>query len=92
MFDKLKQAYDLKKQADTLKKELEKEIVEVESGEIKIRMSADQKVQEVTLGSNPDPRVLKDVFNKAVEESQKVAAKKMQSMMGGLGGLTDLLK
>jgi DNA-binding protein YbaB len=92
MFDKVKQMYELKKQADALKKELEKEIVEVESGEIRVRMSAEQKIIELELGSSPDSKVLKDVLNKAVEESQKVAAKKMQSMMGGMGGLSGLLK
>ena len=92
MFDKMKQMYDLKKKADALKKELEKEIVEVEAGDIKVRVSADQKIQEIVLGSQVDPRNLRDVINKALEESQKVAAEKMKGMMGGFGGLGDLLK
>ena len=92
MFDKMKQMYDLKKKADALKKELEGEIVEVEAGSLKIRVSADQKIQEIILGDSVDPKTLKDAINKALEESQKVAAEKMKGMMGGMGGLGDLFK
>lgn len=92
MFDKLKKMYDLKKQADALKKELQSEIVEVEAGDIKIKVSADQRIQDISLGENVDPKALKDVINKALEESQKIAAEKMKGMMGGLGNLSDLLK
>ena len=92
MFDKMKQMYDLKKKADAFKKELEGEIVEVEAGSLKIRVSADQKIQEIILGDSVDPKTLKDAINKALEESQKVAAEKMKGMMGGMGGLGDLFK
>lgn len=92
MFDKVKQLYELKKQADQLKKELEKEIIEVENSGYKIRINANVRFLEIQMPENPDPNKLKDVLNKAVEEVQKVAAKKMQGMMGGLGGLQDLLK
>ena len=92
MFDKVKQMYELKKQADELKKMLAKEIVEVEAAGMKVVMSADQKVQSVDLGDNPNSDTLKDMLNKAVDESQKVAAKKMQEQMGGMAGLADMLK
>lgn len=92
MFDKVKQMYELKKQADAIKKELEKEILEVEAGDIKIRISADQKIQEIRFGDSVDPKTLKDVINKALEESQKVAAEKMKGMMGGMGALSNLFK
>jgi len=92
MFDKMKQMYELKKKADALKKELENEIVEVEAGDIKIRVSADQKIRDITFGDSVDPKNLRDAINKALEESQKVAAEKMKGMMGGMGGLSDLLK
>lgn len=92
MFDKLKQMYDLKKKADALKKELEKEVVEVEAGDIKIRVNAAQKIEDIALGESVDPKNLKEAINKALEESQKVAAEKMKGMMGGLGNLSDLLK
>lgn len=92
MFDKMKQMMELKKKADAIKKELENEVIEVEAGNIKVRVSADQKIREITFGDSVDPKVLKEVINKAMEESQKVAAEKMKGMMGGLGNLSDLLK
>lgn len=92
MFDKVKEMYELKKQADEMKKALEKEIIEVESGDIKVVITADQKIQSIHLGDTIDEKTLKEVINKALEESQKVAAKKMQDMMGGMGGLANLLK
>lgn len=92
MFDKMKELYDLKKQADEMKKVLEKEIIEVESGDMKVVISADQKIREIHLGDSVDEDNLKEIINKALEESQKVAAKKMQDMMGGMGGLANMLK
>ena len=92
MFDKLKQMYELKRKADQVKKELEAEVIEVEMGGIKIRVNGAQKVQKIELPSDIDPNKLKDAINKAMDEAQKVAAKKMQGMMGGMEGLQDLLK
>lgn len=92
MFDKVKELYELKKQADQMKKMLEAEIIEVEAGDMKIVITGDQKIKEIHLGDSVDEDSLKDVINKALEESQKVAAKKMQDMMGGMGGLANLMK
>lgn len=92
MFDKVKQLYELKKQADQLKKELEKEIIEVENSGYKVKINANVKILEIETPSEIDNSKLRDVLNKAIEEVQKEAAKKMQGMMGGLGGLQDLLK
>lgn len=92
MFGKAKELWDLKRQADQMKKELEKELIEVEAGDIKVVISADQKIQSIRLGDTIDEKTLKEVINKALEESQKVAAKKMQDMMGGLGNISEMLK
>lgn len=92
MFDKVKQMMELKKQADALKKMLADEIVEVEAGGMKIVMTAEQKVKTLELGDDPNEKTLLEMFNKASEEAQKVAAKKMQEQMGGMSGLADLLK
>ncbi|MEX0616955.1 MAG: YbaB/EbfC family nucleoid-associated protein [Candidatus Woykebacteria bacterium] len=92
MFDKLKQMYDLKKQADVMKKELEAEVLEVEHGDVKVKLNGAQKILKLEYPADIDPDKLKDAINKAMDEAQKVAAKKMQGMMGGLGGLQDLLK
>lgn len=92
MFDKLKQMYDLKKQADAMKKELEAEVIEVEHGEVKVKVNGAQKILKLDYPQDIDPDKLRDAINKSIEEVQKIAAKKMQGMMGGLGGLQDLLK
>ncbi len=92
MFDKMKQLYELKKQADQMKKELEAEVIEVQHGDVKVKVNASQKILNLDFPSDIDPDKLRDAINKANEEAQKVAAKKMQGMMGGMGGLSDLLK
>ena len=48
MFDKLKQMYDLKRKADQLKKELESEVIDVEVGDVKIRINAAQKIDRAS--------------------------------------------
>ena len=92
MFDKLKQMYELKRKADALKKELESEVIDVEVGDVKVRVNGAQKIQKIEFPPAVDPNKLKDAVNKALDEAQKVAAKRMQGMMGGLGGLQDMLK
>ncbi len=80
-----------------LQKELQKQIITIEKGEgaVRIEISGDQKVKKVSI----DPeyvdledmsqleRWLEDAFKEAIIESQRVAAAKMQLMMGVLGGL-----
>jgi len=91
MFDKLKQMYELKKQADAMKKELEAEVLEIEHGDVKVRVNGTQKILNLDYPADSDPSKVKDAINKAMDEAQKVAAKKMQGSMG-LEGLQDLLK
>ncbi len=92
MFDKMKQMYELKKQADEMKKQLEAEVLEVEHGDVRVKVNGAQKILELEFPDGIDRDKLRDAINKASDEAQKVAAKKMQGMMGGLGGLSDLLK
>ena len=89
MFDQLKQLGDLKKmrdQAMQIQKALSQERVEVEENGIKIVMTGDQKVEEVIVNGEASWQ-LKEIINKAVKKSQEIAAKKLQEMGGGLGGL-----
>lgn len=92
MFDKMKQMYELKRKADAMKKELESEVMDIETAGIKIRINGAQKILNLELPENVDSNKLKDAINKAMDEAQKVAAKKMQGVMGGMDGLQDLLK
>ncbi len=81
---KIKDLYNLKRQADEMKREMEKITVEVEERGVKILMQGDQKVLSVILNGGEDNR-LKDAFNKAVKESQRKVAKKMQGRLSDLG-------
>jgi DNA polymerase-3 subunit gamma/tau len=77
---------------EEVKKELEAEVINVEHGEAKVRVNAAQKILKLEYPADINPEKLKDAINKAMDEAQKVAAKRMQGMMGGLGGLQDMLK
>ncbi len=91
MFDKMKQMYELKKQADQMKKELEAEVIEVTHGDVTVKVNGTQKILNLDYPEGTDPDKVKDAVNKATDEVQKVSAKKMQGMMG-MGGMSDLLK
>lgn len=89
MFDKFQQLKKLKQlrdQAMAMQKVLAQEFVNIEKNGIKIVMSGDQKVHKVEIDGE-EQRNLVDAFNEAIKESQKVAAKKVQEMGGGLSGL-----
>jgi len=81
---KMKDLYALKKQADAMQKQMEQIKVSVVDGDFEIVMKGDQTVDEVKEnGENRND--LKKLFNKAVKESKKKAAKKMRGQMGDLG-------
>lgn len=87
MLDKFQQAkelFNLKKQADMLKKEMEKISVKVYEGDYEIIMQGDQTVVDVLHSGQSMPALVK-LFNKAVKESQKEVAKKMKGQFAGLG-------
>lgn len=93
MFDKLRQLGELKKmrdQAMQIQRQLAEEKVELEEGGIRVVMSGDQKIQEVKIDDCPQGRLV-EVLNKAIKRSQEVAARKLQEMGGGPGGIKDLL-
>jgi len=83
-FGKMKDLYAMKRQADSMKKEMEQIVVEVFEGEYKIVMKGDQTVDKVFKGEI-ERNDLKKLFNKAVKESQKKVAKKMRGRMSELG-------
>lgn len=89
MFDKLKQLGEFKKmrdQAMAIQRQLAQETVVVEENGVKVVMSGDQKIQSIEVGGNSQTK-LAEVLNKAIKRSQEVAARKLQEMGGGLGGL-----
>lgn len=89
---KLKDIYAQKKQLDQMKKRMGKVIVSVREGDFEIIVRGDElvmggnKVVEMVTENGEERNDIKDLFNKAVKESQKKVAKKMRRQLGG-GGL-----
>jgi len=80
----MKDLYNLKKQADVMKKRMAAIKVEVEHRGVRITMTGDQNVEEVVL-EGEEREEIKDAFNKAVKESQKKVAKKLRGELGDMG-------
>lgn len=84
-------------QARKVQKELQKQIITVEKGDgaVKVEITGEQKIKKVHI----DPeyvdlediaeleRWVEDAVKEAIAESQKIAAEKMQPLMGALGNL-----
>jgi DNA-binding YbaB/EbfC family protein len=83
--------------ARKLQKELQKEIITVETGEgaVKVEITGEQKIKRIHIDPEAidvgDIRQLEMWVEEAVKEaitrSQQLAAEKMQPMMGALGNL-----
>ena len=83
--------------ARKLQKELQKEIITIETGDgaVRIEISGEQKIKKITI----DPQMidledigqlegwLEEAVKEAIAKSQKLAAEKMQPLMGSLGDL-----
>lgn len=89
MFDKFKQGAETVKALNKLRQiqnQLSKERVTVEENGVKITLSGDLKVKELTIDGQ-EQKEASEVINKAYEKTQKMVAQKMQEMGGGLQGL-----
>ncbi|HEU5004746.1 MAG TPA: YbaB/EbfC family nucleoid-associated protein [Candidatus Saccharimonadales bacterium] len=83
--------------ARKLQKELQKEIITVEAGEgaVRVEITGEQKIKKIHI--DPEYIDLDDIgqlemwveeaVKEAINQSQKLAAEKMQPMMGALSGL-----
>jgi DNA-binding YbaB/EbfC family protein len=92
-FDQAKMLLKVKK----IQKELQKQVIVIEKGDgaVKVEITGEQKIKKIHI----DPefvdlddigqleRWLEEAVKEAIQESQKVAAEKMQPMMGALGDL-----
>jgi len=80
-----------------IQKELQKQVISVEQGEgaVRVEITGEQKIKKIHI----DPeyvdldditqleRWIEDAVKEAIQQSQKIAAEKMQPMMGALGDL-----
>lgn len=92
-FDQAKMVLKVKK----IQKELQKQIITVEKGDgaVKVEITGEQKIKKIHIDRNAIDlddigqleRWLEDAIKEAIAASQKVAAEKMQPMMGALGDL-----
>ncbi len=92
-FDQAKMLLKVKK----LQKELQKMIITVETGEgaVRVDITGEQKIKKIKI--DPESvdlddigqleKWIEDAVKDAISQSQKVAAEKMQPMMGALGDL-----
>jgi len=92
-FDQAKMLMRVKK----IQKELQKEIITIEKGDgaVKVEITGEQKLKKIHI----DPayvdledigqleRWVEDAVKESIAESQRIAAEKMQPMMGALGNL-----
>ena len=92
-FDQAKMLMRVKK----IQKELQKQIITIEEGDgaVKVEITGEQKIKKIHI----DPefvdlndigqleRWVEDAVKEAIQQSQKLAAEKMQPMMGALGDL-----
>jgi DNA-binding YbaB/EbfC family protein len=92
-FDQAKMLMQMRK----VQKELQKEIVRAEAGDgaVVVEVNGEMKIKNISI--DPDSVDLDDIgqlenwleeaVKAAIAQSQKLAAEKMQPMMGGLGSL-----
>ena len=86
MFQQLKDLKKMRDQAMEIQRELQKEEVEVSKNGVDIVITGDQKIKELNSNDRSDSDI-KEAVNEAIKKAQEVAARKLQSMGGGLQGL-----
>lgn len=85
-FGQLGELKKMRDQAMQIQKELQGEVLNVEKNGVEITISGDQRVLEIKTNERSDNDI-KEAVNEAIKKSQEVAARKLASMQGGLGGL-----
>ncbi len=76
----------LRQQAKQMQDELSKEEIRIEKGDIVVVISGDQKIKQFSVQGISSQEAI-DALNEGIKKSQEAAAKKLQSMSGGLGGM-----
>jgi len=92
-FDQAKMLMKVKK----IQSELQKQTILVEKGDgaVKVEINGEQKIKKVHIDAasidlddiGQLERWVEDAVKEAISESQRIAAEKMQPMMGALGNL-----
>jgi DNA-binding protein YbaB len=82
IFDQGKKMLELRAQ----QKKLAKMNIEVEENDVKVTMGGDFKIKELLINGKKDQRII-DTLNKAIDKTQKAAAKETQALLGDLFGM-----
>lgn len=91
MFDKMKQLMQMQKKMQEMKRQLEETEFEVTSadGKVKVVMNGAQEVRAVSIqgeisaaGKSNLEQAVKDVYNRAVKQLQKITSEKMKNVVG----------
>jgi DNA-binding protein YbaB len=85
-FGQIGELKKMREQAMQIQKELQAEEIEIEKHGVTVIITGDQKLKSIN-SNGKDDNDIRDAVNDAIKKSQEVAAKKLQSMTGGLGGL-----
>lgn len=90
-FGQLGELKKMRDQAMQIQRLLQAKEIIVEKKGVRVVITGDQKIKEIVTNNAKDNDI-KDAVNEAVKKSQEVAAKELQSMSGGLGGLLGGMK
>jgi DNA-binding YbaB/EbfC family protein len=93
-FDQAKMLLRVKK----IQKELQKQVITVVKGDgaVRVEITGEQKIKKIHIDPSAVDlddiaqleRWIEDAVKEAIQQSQKIAAEKMQPMMGALGDLS----
>jgi DNA-binding protein YbaB len=89
-FGQISEIKKMRDQAMAIQRQLQQKQVDVNKNGVFVRISGNQKIIEIRTNEKSDNDI-KEAVNEAVKKSQEIAAKELQSMSGGMGGLGSLL-
>ncbi len=88
-FSQARDLYRLQRDAKRIKKELRNTHVEAEAQGVKVVVSGEQEIVEITIAPEVPreriPELLKDALNRAMKKAQLVSAERMKGIMGQMG-------
>ena len=93
-FSQAKDMFKLQRDAKRIRKELKNMHVEAEAQGVKVIVSGEMELIEVTIAPEVQreaiPALIKDALNRAMKKAQVISAERMQSLMGEMGLPTGL--
>jgi DNA-binding protein YbaB len=88
-FSQAKDMFKLQRDAKRVRKELKNIHVEAEAGGVKVTVSGEMELVDVTIADSVPresiPALFKDALNRAMKKAQVISAEKMQAIMGEMG-------